>query len=409
MLKTGMSHTSSHRWTFAARFRRNAFGWKSALPIQRLKEAVVEIRQVARSDVILAAEGAVLLLEKLSPALEQVDSSSGAMGTAVNRTIDALAPLIAAAKVDSTIRQAWLERLFEALQEDQMPYIERLADVWGELAVTPSMASAWADRLLPITAHVIGPDGQGGFFVGTTACMSALYVAHRFDELLALVNSARMTWWGYRQWGAKALVALGRPEEALRYAEQSRNAHAPESAIAVACETILLTCGMMDDAYQRYAIAANRSGTYLATFRAIARKYPGRSQAAILQDLIESEPGSEGKWFASAKDAGLFDLATSLIQTSPTDPRTLIRAAPEFVQRQPTFAITCGMAALRWIDADAGYEITAADVLDAYATLADAVCVNGTSRDALNARLLEQFGPGAASAFVGNVLAPHIR
>ncbi|MGF6875791.1 hypothetical protein [Paraburkholderia sp. MM5477-R1] len=409
MLKTGMSHTSSHRWTFGARFRRNAFGWKSALPIQRLKEAVVEIRQVARSDAVLAAEGAVLLLEKLSPALEQVDSSSGAMGTAVNRAIDALAPLIAAAKVDSTIRQAWLERLFAALQEDQMPYIERLADVWGDLAVTPDMASAWADRLLPITAHVIGPDGQGGFFVGTTACMSALYVAHRFDELLALVDSARMTWWGYRQWGVKALVALGRPEEALRYAEQSRDAHAPESAIALACETILLACGMPDEAYRRYAIAANRSGTYLATFRAIARKYPGRSQAAILQDLIENEPGSEGKWFASAKDAGLFDLATSLIRTSPTDPRTLIRAAREFVQRQPAFAITCGMAALRWIDAGAGYEITGADVLDAYTALTDAACASGASRDALNARLREQFGPTAASAFVGKVLAPHIR
>ncbi|PPK41775.1 hypothetical protein B0G57_12540 [Trinickia symbiotica] len=290
-----------------------------------------------------------------------------------------------------------------------MPYIERLADVWGELAVTRDMASAWADRLLPITAHVIGSNGQGGFFVGTTACMNALYVAQRFDELLALVDSARITWWGYRQWGVKALVALGRPAEALRYAEQSRNAHAPESAIALACETILLASGMTDDAYQRYAIAANRSGTYLATFRAIARKYPGRSQAAILQDLIESEPSSEGKWFAAVKDAGLFDLATSLVQTSPTDPRTLIRAAREFAQRQPAFAMTCGMAALRWIDAGAGYEITSADVLDAYATLTDAVCVNGASRDALNARLREQFGASAASAFVGKVLAPYIR
>lgn len=404
-----MSHTSSHRWTFAARFRRQAFGWKSALPIQRLKEAVAEIRLVARSDEILAAEGAVLLLEKLSPALEQVDSSSGAIGTAVNRAIDVLAPLIAAATVDAAIRQAWLERLFDALQEDQIPYIERLADAWGELCATPDLASAWADRLLPITAHVIGPNGQGGLFIGTTACMSALYVAQRFDELLALIDSARMTWWGYRQWGVKALVALGRPAEALRYAEQSRSTHAPESAIALACESILLASGMMDEAYQRYAIAANRAGTYLATFRAIVKKYPGRSQAAILRDLIESEPGSEGKWFAAAKDAGLFDLATSLVQTSPTDPRTLIRAAREFAQRQPAFAMTCGMAALCWIDAGAGYEITAADVLDAYTALTDAACVNGASRDAISARLREQFGPSAASAFVGKVLAPYIR
>ena len=67
----------SPKWTFASRFRRNAFGWRSSLPIQRLKEAVSEIRSVARTDRAIAAEGAVLLLEKLSPALEQVDSSSG--------------------------------------------------------------------------------------------------------------------------------------------------------------------------------------------------------------------------------------------------------------------------------------------------------------------------------------------
>ena len=33
----------------------------------------------------IAAEGAVLFLEKVAPALEHVDSSSGAIGSAVNR------------------------------------------------------------------------------------------------------------------------------------------------------------------------------------------------------------------------------------------------------------------------------------------------------------------------------------
>jgi hypothetical protein len=53
----------AHKWTFAPRFRRSAFGWKSALPIQRIKEAISEIRSVARIDPVLGAEGAVLLLE----------------------------------------------------------------------------------------------------------------------------------------------------------------------------------------------------------------------------------------------------------------------------------------------------------------------------------------------------------
>ena len=35
-------------WTFAARFRRGAFGWKSDLAIQRLDEAAAEIRAMAR-------------------------------------------------------------------------------------------------------------------------------------------------------------------------------------------------------------------------------------------------------------------------------------------------------------------------------------------------------------------------
>jgi hypothetical protein len=72
---------AAYKWTFAPRFKRNGFGWRSSLPIQRLKEAVSEIRSVARRDPALAAEGAVLLPEKVSPALEHVDGSSGALGT----------------------------------------------------------------------------------------------------------------------------------------------------------------------------------------------------------------------------------------------------------------------------------------------------------------------------------------
>src|SRR5690606_33917032 len=77
----------AHKWEFRARFRRHAFGWKSQPAIKRIKEAVAEIKKVARKDKVLAAEGAVLFLEKVSPALEHVDSSSGSIGTAVNNAI----------------------------------------------------------------------------------------------------------------------------------------------------------------------------------------------------------------------------------------------------------------------------------------------------------------------------------
>ena len=35
---------------FCSRFRANAFGWRSDLPIKRIKEAVSEIRKVKRKD-----------------------------------------------------------------------------------------------------------------------------------------------------------------------------------------------------------------------------------------------------------------------------------------------------------------------------------------------------------------------
>ncbi|MEE4659976.1 MAG: hypothetical protein V2J89_05880, partial [Halieaceae bacterium] len=79
---------SAHKWAFPARFRTGAYGWKaSRLACQRLREAVSEIRKVAKKDPLVGAEGAVRLMEKIWPALEHVDSSSGALGSAVNKTL----------------------------------------------------------------------------------------------------------------------------------------------------------------------------------------------------------------------------------------------------------------------------------------------------------------------------------
>ncbi|VXC80994.1 conserved hypothetical protein [Burkholderia sp. 8Y] len=373
----------SPKWTFVSRFRRNAFGWRSSLPIQRLKEAVSEIRSVDRADRALAAEGAVLLLERLSPALEHVDSSSGALGSAVNRAIEALVPIIAAADVESAVRERWLERLFEALQDDQTPYIESLGEHWGSLCVTPELASQWADRLLPLVTHVLQAEGFN-YFVGVVPCLSSLYAAGRFEEIIELVHRDRLSYWWYRRWAVDALVCLGRPGDALRLAEASRGLNAPESAIACACETILLASGMTDEAYERYAIAANRAGTYLATFRAITKKYPEKTPEAILSDLVRSEPGSEGKWFAAAKDAGLFVQAVALSRQSPTDPKTLIRAARDFETKQSQFAMDCALCALQWMEAGYGYEVTMTDVTDAYDALVAAARASQVSKAAVD-------------------------
>jgi len=381
-----MTKAEAHKWEFKARFRRHAFGWKSQPAIQRVKEAVAEIKKVARKDAVLAAEGAVAFIERISPALEQVDSSSGAIGTAVNNAIAVLVPLIADAPADAKTRSAWLERLFDAHGEDQIPYIESLAEYWGELCASKQVASEWADRLLGTTRMALSPDKNlRGHFHGTTACLSALYAAERHDDLLEVLKEE--TFWPYKRWAVKALAARGKKADAIRLAEASRSPWASDWDIDRLCEEMLFSSGMVEEAYARYGLRANRGGTYLATFRAVAKKYPHKSASDILADLVKTTPGDEGKWFAAAKEAGMFELAAELAHTSPTDPRTLTRAARDFATEQPQFALNAALSALRWIARGHGYEITGADILDAAHALQQACTQAGLDEHALPAML----------------------
>jgi hypothetical protein len=240
-----------------------------------------------------------------------------------------------------------------------MPYIELLGHYWGELYVTPELASQWADEFMPVVESVWSPKASGhGFFKGTSACLASLYAAGRHQELLALIDKAPFKWWHDRHWGVKAPSAMGKKAEAIRYAEESRGLNDPGWQVAQSCEAILLSSGLLDEAYCRYALEANQGTTHLATFRAIDKKYPNKQPEEILRDLIASTPGAEGKWFAAAKDAELFDVAIELATRSPTDPRTLTRAARDYAEKQPDFALAAGLAALHWISRGQGYEIT---------------------------------------------------
>ncbi|MFC1492112.1 hypothetical protein ACFLQ0_05960 [Nitrospinota bacterium] len=362
-----MSPRTAHKWIFQARFRRHAFGWRSQPPIERIKEAVSEINKAARKDPVLGSEGAVLLLEKMSPAIEQVDSSSGAIGTAVNGAIDALVPIIATAPADGRLRDKWLKRLWRAVEEDNIPYLETLPDYWGELCVTPERASKWADELIGrVRMAWSQKPGLHGYYKGSSVCLSALLKAGRNEEILTLLGLASHKFWHNRMWGVKALAAMGKKAEAIRYAEDSHSLNDSPTAIAQACEEILLSSGMAEEAYSRYAIEANQKTTYLATFRAIVKKYPDKKASEILRDLVASTPGGEGKWFAATKSEGLYDEAIELANRSPCDPKTLTRAARDMESAEPSFALEAGIAALRWLVAGYGYDITAMDVRAAY-------------------------------------------
>lgn len=298
-----MTKPSSHKWEFRARFRQRAFGWKSQPAITRIKEAVSEIKKVARQDAVLAGEGAVLFLEKVSPALEHVDSSSGAIGIAVNNALAALVEIIVAAPADEPTRQTWLERLFEAHAADQIPYIETLAEHWGELCASPQVASRWADELIGITRMALSPDKNlRGHYHGTSACLSSLYVAGRYEELFDILKDE--SFWPYQRWAVKALIAQGKKAEAIRLAESSRSPWASDLDIDRLCEETLLSSGLVDEAYKRYGLRANRAGTYAAWFRAVVKKYPHKKPSEILGDLAAETPGQRREALERGHRAG---------------------------------------------------------------------------------------------------------
>ncbi|MBF0371593.1 MAG: hypothetical protein HQL52_19320 [Magnetococcales bacterium] len=356
----------THKWTFLPRFRRHAFGWRSQPAIQRIKEAVSEIKKVARKDPNLAAEGAVRFIEKVVGAIEHVDSSSGSMGTAVYNAIEALVPIIAAADVDGIKRDKWLERLWQAFEEDGYSYIETLGDHWGALCSSEEIASQWADRFIDrVRLYWKERKAGTGYFRGVTACLSCLLTAGRHQELIDLLNEASYTFWSYHRFGFLALAAMGQHEAALKFAEQCGGPNDGHH-IDQDCENLLISVGEVEQAYQRYAMHANASNTRINTFRSITKKYPTVDPDRILNDLIASTPGEEGKWFATARKLGYMDLALDLANRSPCDPLTLNRAARDTIEENPEFALGVALASLRWLCEGWGYEITGVDVLAAY-------------------------------------------
>lgn len=163
----------------------------------------------------------------------------------------------------------------------------------------------------------------------------------RYEELLELISKSeyRHKSWHNRVWGAKALAKMGRRAEAIQYAADSKGLNAPLTAIPAFCEGVLLDTGLADEAYARHAVQATYATTNLATFKAIVKKYPGKPKETILRDLVASQPDQAGKWFVAAKDAGFFELAIELANKSPSDLRTLIRAARDFAAKRPEFAL----------------------------------------------------------------------
>lgn len=359
---------ASYKWQFRSKFRANAYGWNgSRLAIDRLKAAVAEIRSVAKTDAVLAGEGVVFLTERIWPSLQGIDSSSGALGSAVSRTLDELAPILIAAPATPATRGKWLSRLFNAVQEDGVDFLSPIEDRWGEIAQYPELMEDYANLLVG-TVRLAWADHATFFHVtGTSICLACLLELGRYDELQELLAIRRLKFWPWHRFGAEALLRQGLWESAIAYAEATRSkTHSDfyERAVDQFCETVLIKHGRSDEAYRRYGLHTAHGTTNLAVFRSLIRQYPDRDRRQTLVDLISSR-GDKGKWFAAAKDAGFFDIAIDCAATSGADPSTLVRAARDFQRKEPKFAAVVALFALSSLLSGGGYDPAPTDAADA--------------------------------------------
>ena len=349
----------AHKWQFKSRLREHAFGWHGSKPaIARLQEAASEIKSIARTDTVAAAEGIIALAERLWPALQEIDTSSGALGNTVNHALEELLPILIAAPADPTTRQRWLERLHRAVQNDGIQYLWLIEDRWGEVAVYPELMNAYADELLPLLRRVWTEEPPGDHIVGTTICLSSLLEVGRYGELLALLGDARRKSWGWHRFGAEALARQGLWDAAIAYAEGCRDTRLTQyddHRIDRFCEQILIRTGQVDQAYRQYGLRTARGQTYLATYQDTVRRYPDVNRRQILLDLIETR-GDHGKWFAAAKAAGFLDIAVGCARSLDAEPATLGRAARDFSHKEPGFALEVGLLALQHLLDGRGFE-----------------------------------------------------
>jgi len=360
-----MGSQRAAKWVFKSYFRARAFGWRaSRLATQRLREAVSEICANGRRFPIEAAEGAVCLMERIRPTFELIDTSSGALGGAVNRALGEIIPLVVKAPANQKKRDRWLQRLWRAIQDDGVSYLAPVEEYWGELCGSVGVASCWADRILPVLRAAWSDWRPGAYVKGTDLCLSSLLGSRRYQELLDVLSLKEHPVWPWRRYGIRALLAQSLFDDALAYAEGSRGLNIPNSAVDAECEQILLAAGRRNEAYRQYALTANQADVGLVTFQRITGKYPELDRKRVLADLARWS-GDPGRWFAAAKNEGSLDMALDFAQNGRTEPRTLSRASRDFLGSEPLFALRIGRLAVERILAGHGYEITALDLLGA--------------------------------------------
>jgi hypothetical protein len=103
-------------------------------------------------------------------------------------------------------------------------------------------------------------------------------------------------------------------------------------------------------------------------WRDLVKRYPERDGRTVLVHLIALQ-GRKGKWFAAAKTAGYLDIALDCAADFEAAPATLIRAARDFVEKEPAFAAQVALHAITHLLADRGFETSPLDIDEAVSHL----------------------------------------
>lgn len=367
-----MAREQKYKWAFKAGMRARGFGWRgSSKAAARLKSATSEIKTVRRKDPVAAAEGAVALAERIWPAFEHIDTSSGALGSSVYRTLEQLLPILIDAPADESTRAKWLERLRDAIMDDGVEYLSPIADRFGEIAAFPTLMHAHADRDLDLIRMVWSDHASFGHVPTATLTLSCLLEAGRYQELSELLELRKTRMWHHQKYAAAALVRQGKAEEALALAsgllEADRSPWGSHD-IQRFCEDILIRQGKPEEAYRRFGLPSAAGNTWIAMWRDLVKRYPERNPRALLEDLIALH-GRKGKWFATAKTAGFLDIALDCAADIEAAPATLMRAARDFGEKEPEFAAQVAVHAIGQLLSDRGYDASPFDIDEAVGSL----------------------------------------
>ena len=101
---------------------------------------------------------------------------------------------------------------------------------------------------------------------------------------------------------------------------------------------------------------------------ATATVSPDRDPRSVLEDLI-AHYGNKGKWFATAKTAGLLDIALDCAADIDAAPATLTRAARDFADNDPLFAAQVALHAINQLLTGRGYGAGPLDIDEAFGYL----------------------------------------